>query len=133
MKTREVRATLKLKNREPIGLGIDAELWGEIEPFLAKIKKLVWAENIDTNTDVNTTNSFIVNGKKVIILSDKKIDDADALKKIKEDIEHTKGFIKSIESKLNNEKFSANAPEKVLEMERKKLSDGQEKLKQLEK
>ena len=133
VKTREVRATLKLKNREPIGLGIDAELWGEIEPFLAKVKKLVWAENIDTNTDVNTTNSFIVNGKKVIILSDKKIDDADALKKIKEDIEYTKGFIKSIESKLNNEKFSANAPEKVLEMERKKLGDGQEKLKQLEK
>ena len=133
VKTREVRATLKLKNREPIGLGIDAELWGEIEPFLAKVKKLVWAEKIDTNTDVNTTNSFIVNGKKVIILSDKKIDDADALKKIKEDIEYTKGFIKSIESKLNNEKFSANAPEKVLEMERKKLGDGQEKLKQLEK
>ncbi len=133
MKTREVRANLKLKNRETIGLGLDSDLYKEVEPFIAKIKKLVWAEDINTNTEVTTTNTTIVGGKKVVVISDKKIDDADALKKIIEDIAYTKGFIKSIETKLNNEKFASNAPEKVLEMERKKLSYGQEKLKQLEK
>lgn len=133
MKTREIRANLKLKNRETIGLGIDPDLFNQVASFVPKIKKLVWAETIDTNTETNTTNTALVGGKKVVVLSDKKLDDTDMTKKIQEDIDYIKGFIQSIESKLNNEKFAANAPEKVLEMERKKLRDGQDKLLQLEK
>ena len=33
------------------------------------------------------------------------------------------GFLKLVELKLSNEKFVAGAPEKVLEMERKKQTD----------
>lgn len=104
-------ANLKLKNRETIGLGSDSDLYKEVEPFIAKIK-WVGAEDINTNTEVTTTNTTIVGGKKVVVISDKKIDDADALKKIIEDIAYTKGFIKSIEAKLNNEKFASNAPKR---------------------
>lgn len=132
VKTREIRANLKLKNRETIGLGIASDLIQHIEVFIPKVKKLVWAEQIDSNIDLHSTNTAIVGGKKIVVISDKKIDNADALQKVKEDIEYTKGFIKSIEAKLSNQGFVAKAPEKVLEMERKKLADGQEKLKQLE-
>jgi len=34
----------------------------------------------------------------------------------------------SVNKKLSNEKFVANAPEKVIEMERKKLSDAEAKI-----
>lgn len=132
VKTREVRANLKLKNREPINLSIDRELYAQIEMFIPKIKKLVWVETMDTNIDQNSTNTAIVGGKKIVVHSEKTIDNADAKKKAQEEINYIKGFIQSIEAKLNNEKFVTNAPEKVLAMERKKLSDGQEKLKQLE-
>lgn len=132
MKIREIRNNLKLKNRETVNLSIDNSLYNQIEAFIPKIKKLTWTESIDQNTEVNSTNSAVVSGKKIIVHSDKKIDDADAKKKMTEEIAYTKGFIKSIEAKLNNEKFASHAPEKVLEMERKKLNDGLEKLKQLE-
>jgi len=43
--------------------------------------------------------------------------------KIKEELIYTKGFLQSVQKKLSNERFAQNAPEKVLEIERKKESD----------
>src|SRR5690625_7450965 len=44
----------------------------------------------------------------------------------------SQGFVKSIEGKLSNEKFVANAPEAVVERERKKLADGKGRVAMLE-
>jgi valyl-tRNA synthetase len=38
-----------------------------------------------------------------------------------------------VDKKLNNERFVSNAPEKVIELERKKAADAQEKIEGLEK
>ena len=37
--------------------------------------------------------------------------------KLTEELNYTKGFLKSVQAKLSNEKFVNGAPEKVLEME----------------
>lgn len=132
VKTRELRANLKLKNRETIGLSIDKELYAQIVSFIPKIKKLIWAEDINTNTELVSNNVSVVAGKKIVVHSDRKIDDVDAVKKINEEISYVRGFIQSIEVKLNNENFVSKAPPKVLDMERKKIEDGKEKLKQLQ-
>ena len=44
-------------------------------------------------------------------------------KKLEEELHYTKGFLKSVQSKLQNEKFMAGAPEQVVAMERKKEAD----------
>lgn len=44
--------------------------------------------------------------------------------KLLADLEYAKGFVKKIEGKLKNERFVNNAPEAVVEKERKKLNDG---------
>jgi valyl-tRNA synthetase len=44
-----------------------------------------------------------------------------------------KGFLASVEKKLANEKFVANAPEQVIANERKKVADAKEKIELLEK
>ncbi|MBP6001728.1 MAG: hypothetical protein KA513_05790, partial [Flavobacterium sp.] len=49
-----------------------------------------------------------------------------------EELEYTKGFLKSVQNKLSNEKFVNGAPEKVLEMERKKEADALAKISTLE-
>ena len=55
--------------------------------------------------------------------------DKDAEKaKANAELEHLEKFLASIEKKLSNEKFTAHAPEKVVEMERKKLCDTQSKI-----
>ena len=54
------------------------------------------------------------------------------IKKLTEELEYTKGFLKSVQNKLSNEKFVNGAPEKVLEMERKKEADALAKISTLE-
>ncbi|MCI4668720.1 MAG: valine--tRNA ligase [Bacteroidia bacterium] len=53
--------------------------------------------------------------------------------KILKEIEYTEGFLKSVMKKLSNERFVSNAPEKVVNLEKKKQSDAEEKLSLLRK
>jgi len=59
--------------------------------------------------------------------------DIDAeIAKLTEELNYNKGFLKSVQGKLSNEKFVAGAPEKVIEMERKKESDALAKIATIE-
>ena len=55
----------------------------------------------------------------------------DDLSKIRQQLDHNLGFLKSIQSKLNNKKFIDNAPKQILLNEQKKR-DTLEKIKILE-
>lgn len=48
--------------------------------------------------------------------------------KITTELQYVKGFLKSVDAKLNNEKFVAGAPDKVLENERQKQADALAKI-----
>jgi valyl-tRNA synthetase len=52
-------------------------------------------------------------------------------RKALEELEYTKGFLISVLKKLDNERFVQNAPEAVIEAERKKKSDAEAKIKAL--
>lgn len=54
------------------------------------------------------------------------------LKKQEEELKYLRGFLKSVIAKLSNERFVNNAPAQVVEMERKKQSDAESKIKSLE-
>ena len=56
------------------------------------------------------------------------IDVAAEIEKQEAQLKHLEGFLAGIEKKLSNEKFVANAPEKVVALERKKQSDSIEKI-----
>ncbi len=50
------------------------------------------------------------------------------IKKISEELNYTEGFLKSVQKKLSNERFVANAPEKVIVIERNKQADAEAKI-----
>ena len=52
--------------------------------------------------------------------------------KLTEELNYTRGFLRSVQGKLSNEKFVNGAPEKVLEMERKKEADALAKIATIE-
>ncbi len=52
--------------------------------------------------------------------------------RLNKDIEYTRGFLGSVDKKLSNEKFVANAKPEILEAERKKQADALSKIAQLE-
>lgn len=59
------------------------------------------------------------------------IDTEEELKKLHEEVAYYEKFLLSVNKKLENEKFVANAPEQVVALERKKQSDANEKLETL--
>ena len=56
------------------------------------------------------------------------IDAAAETQKAEAEIKRLEGFMAGIEKKLQNERFVQNAPQQVVELERKKLADAQSKI-----
>jgi valyl-tRNA synthetase len=75
---------------------------------------------------------FIVGGNEYFVPFTANVDVEAERKKLQDDLDYTRGFLSSVEAKLNNEKFANNAPPQVLEGERKKQSDALSKIKMLE-
>jgi valyl-tRNA synthetase len=76
--------------------------------------------------------SFRVKSNEYFIPITGNIDVASEIAKLTEELNYTKGFLKSVQGKLANEKFVAGAPEKVIEMERKKEADALAKIATIE-
>lgn len=60
------------------------------------------------------------------------IDPEEEKKRLAKDLEYNRGFLKSVQAKLANEKFVSNAKPEILAIERKKESDAISKIKSLE-
>jgi valyl-tRNA synthetase len=77
--------------------------------------------------------SFRVSKTEFFIPLSEGVDLGAEREKIQKEIDYLKGFLASVDKKLSNERFVSNAPEKVIELERKKAADAQEKIEGLEK
>jgi valyl-tRNA synthetase len=56
------------------------------------------------------------------------IDVAAEIEKLQKELDYTKGFLKSVEGKLSNERFVNNAPEQVVVNEKNKMADAKSKI-----
>ncbi|MBQ0029682.1 MAG: valine--tRNA ligase [Paludibacteraceae bacterium] len=72
--------------------------------------------------------SFMVGTTEIFVPLGETIDVAAEVKKIEADIKYYEGFLISVEKKLGNEKFVANAKPEIVENERKKKADAESKL-----
>lgn len=81
---------------------------------------------------VNGALSFRVNSDEYFIPISGAVNIDEEIAKMTEELNYTKGFLKSVQSKLSNEKFVSGAPENVIANERKKESDALAKIATLE-
>jgi valyl-tRNA synthetase len=81
---------------------------------------------------VAQSNSFIADGIEFFVPFGEQIDLEAEKQKIEEELHYTKGFLKSVQSKLQNEKFMAGAPDIVVANERNKEADALNKIAILE-
>ena len=96
------------------------------------LKKLTNCELIQSKKNESSKmNSLLVGKHNYFIESDKKLSEADILK-VKEDLDYNIGFKNILEKKLSNKKFVDNAPNQVIENEKKKLDDINSKISSLE-
>ena len=96
------------------------------------LEKLTNCELIQSKKNESSKmNSLLVGKHNYFIKSDKKLSEADILK-VKEDLDYNIGFKNILEKKLSNKKFIENAPNQVIENEKKKLDDINSKISSLE-
>ncbi len=103
------------------------------ESFDCVIKKMCNLSVLDYVIDkVINSNSFIVNQNEFFVPFGDTIDVEAEKTKLNEELNYTKGFLKTVQKKLSNERFVSSAPEQVVASERKKESDALGKIAILE-
>jgi valyl-tRNA synthetase len=127
---RNVRKQKNLPNKEQLTL---QAVGGLNNPFEAIITKLAGLEKIEAVTEKDAAAAaFMVGTAEFAVPVAGSIDVEEEIKKLEADLEYTRGFLASVDKKLSNERFVANAPEAVVANERKKKADAESKIATME-
>jgi valyl-tRNA synthetase len=130
---RTVRKNKDILNKEKIELLILGNMSNYDTEFLPVISKLGnLSDVLFVSEKQEGSASFMVGTTEYFIPLAGKLDVESEIAKIREDLNYNRGFLVSVMKKLENEKFVSNAPADVLELERKKKSDAESKIKSLE-
>jgi valyl-tRNA synthetase len=131
---RDVRNKQQLKPKETIQVFIDEVAKNNYCSFEHILAKQVNAAALSFTKDDIANAISIVNGKDKIFITSEffKQDTAAQKEDLEKDLAHLKSFLVSVEKKLSNEKFVANAKPEVLAIEQKKKADAEEKIKMIE-
>lgn len=125
---RNTKLKHKLKHSDLPNLYIEAQSdtgyikYKEIIEKFAKVKL-----NINSNYP-NSALTYIIDTDKFILNISTHINTSDIIDQLNKDLQYQTSFLKSVEAKLNNTKFMANAKEEVIEKERKKESDTKKRI-----
>ena len=127
---RTIRAQKNISNKENLTLQVIGEYHTNFYPVLLKMANLLGIEKaVDKAAGAI---SFLVKTTEFAVpLGSSNINVAEELAKLKEELKYQQGFLESILEKLNNDSFVSKAPQKVIEMERKKQADTESKIKTL--
>jgi valyl-tRNA synthetase len=129
---RNVRKENNIANKVKMDLFVkkNEDLDSSFDSVVVKIGNLSQLEYV-TEKIVNA-NSFLVKSNEFYIPFGDSVDLEAERKKIEEELDYTRGFLKMVQGKLTNEKFVSGAPEAVVTNERKKEADAIQKIAILE-
>jgi valyl-tRNA synthetase len=129
---RTIRKNNNIANKVKLEMYVRANVSTQTD-FDSVISKMGNLSVFDYVSDkVQQANSFIVEGVEYFIPFGESVDVAAEIKKMEEELSYTKGFLKSVQAKLSNERFVAGAPAQVLDLERKKEADALGKIQLIE-
>jgi len=126
---RELRNSKGISPKEAFVIAIkttDTKAYQQAE-FL--IKKLANVTELTFVTDkVEGTTAIQVATDEVYIHLNIEVDAEAEKEKLTKELEYLQGFLKSVDAKLSNEKFVANAKPELVEKERQKMADAEAKI-----
>lgn len=129
---RNMRNSKGLSPKESLQLYILSKKQVEHKLFDGLIMKMANISTIEyVNQKIENAISFMVGTTECMVPMSNNIDKEAEIKKLQEELTYTEGFLTSVMKKLSNEKFVNGAPEKVVETERKKKADAEEKINSL--
>ena len=125
-----VRTVRNQKNIAPkVELELDAIGQNNYEAYNSVITKMANLKAIEVVTEKSgDASGFMVGTDSFAVPVGDLIDVAAEIEKQEKELLHLEGFLAGIKKKLSNENFVAHAPGAVVERERKKQSDSEEKI-----
>ena len=125
-----VRTVRNQKNIAPkVELELDAIGQNNYEVYNSVIIKMANLKAIEVVAEKpSDASGFMVRTDSFAVPVGDLIDVAAEIEKQEKELKHLEGFLAGIKKKLSNENFVANAPAAVIERERKKQSDSEEKI-----
>ncbi|HZZ74788.1 MAG TPA: valine--tRNA ligase [Puia sp.] len=130
---REFRQQQQLKNSETITrLLIPKEIFGENDSLYAIIRKQLNCIKIEFR-DGSYNNDPVIQvipfqSYQIGFESPKKLTDAKRKNELEKELVYYQGFLDSLDKKLSNERFVKNAKPEVINLEKKKKADTEEKI-----
>lgn len=130
---RDARNKNQLKPKDVISLFVDSDNEAFYKAAGNILQRQVNADKLEqTKEAVAGTMAMVVQTEKVYIQSHAEVNVEAQRGKMEEELKYLQGFLVSVDKKLGNEKFVANAKPEVLANERKKQEDALAKIKTLE-
>jgi valyl-tRNA synthetase len=131
---RTVRKTKNISYKEQLSLIVKSGQSGYNKDNDAVVIKMGGLSSVETtDSKINNSVAFMVKTTEFFVPIGNNINVEEEISKLEKELTRHKGFLKGVMGKLNNEKFVNSAPAKVVEIERKKQSDAEAKIKAIEK
>ena len=127
---RTVRAQKGIPNKETLELQVIGEHDGAADSVIRKLANLSAIESVTEKSPASVT--FMAGTTQYCVNVGDNMDVEAELKKLADELKYQQGFLKTVLGKLSNERFVANAPAKVVELERKKQADAESRIKSIE-
>lgn len=127
---RTVRLQKNIANKELLDLEVLGDSSKAFDSVITKMGNLTAIRSVEEKSAGSVT--FMVGTTEFAIPLGNNIDVEAELKKQEEELVYLQGFLNSVQKKLSNEKFVANAKPEIVENERKKLADAESKIKTIE-
>ena len=132
-KIRNIRNSQQISPREELELYVQTDHYDAYIPFVPTVRKLANISIFEYVEDpVDNATSLVLNGESFFSPMGGLIDIEKEQEEIRKELDYTRGFLKSVEGKLSNDRFVSNAPEQVVESERRKKADAESKIAALE-
>tara|TARA_R110002153_G_scaffold44225_4_gene124679 strand:- start:3548 stop:6178 length:2631 start_codon:yes stop_codon:yes gene_type:complete len=130
---RTIRKEKNIPMKDALQLAVlnDGDISKDWDVVIAKLTNLSDIDYVDNAVDGALT--FRVKSNEYFVPMVGAIDIGAEIKKLEEELEYIKGFLVSVRKKLSNERFVANAPAQVIDLERQKEADAIAKIDTLEK
>ncbi|MFZ4428284.1 MAG: valine--tRNA ligase [Saprospiraceae bacterium] len=134
---REIRNAKGIKAKEPLTVKVQdsptAVIWLSVPGIVPMIEKMAALESLATTSgEVDNSVALLAGNEKLFVVLQQEINAGEERTRLEKELEYYRGFIASVQKKLENERFVQSAPEAVVQKEQQKLADGLLKLKGLE-
>ncbi len=130
---RNIRASKGISPKQGLKLFIKTDNEAIYQEYISFINKMANLDELQFTTDkIENAISFFIKSDECYVPMEGSIDVEKEKEELQKELEYIKGFLKSVEKKLSNERFVNSAPKKVVQIEQQKKADAESKIKTLE-